>query len=438
MKKVLFVVMSALFLAYTPFSAIPQESTVTRIAEGNPPQRRYGIGMAPPRGGEEYITVLMVAEGHLGAEAGLRINDRITHVNGVPVSELASDSFMAAMQGSPLTLYVYRAGEKLAFEMSLEDAVPLEPPGPEQIAAYNDAAIQLATLLERRYLFPEVGKAYAEMLRENAASNRYETANSAVIFAEQLTADLRSVSEDAHLRVLARPGGVGALSPGGADPESPGVRESGWMQDKVAYMRISVMPAGPEVRDWADSFMREHHDARALILDLRMCRGGTLAMMNGFLPYLYHTPTHMLTMEMRPGADRDTEASFDQMAELHRVETDGSVLRWEHWIEPIENARPDLPLYVLTDMTASACEHLTAALKGTDRATVIGATTRGAGHFVSFHEFGDVYSVILPIGRTYDPRTGEGWEGDGIAPHLITDPTEAEAEALHMITSNSP
>jgi C-terminal processing protease CtpA/Prc len=420
-------------------AAAPAED---QVVEGNPPRRRYGIGMAPPRGGEQFITVLRVTEGDLAAEAGLRVDDRITQVNGRPVSELGAEAFVAAMRGSPLTLVVDRAGETLSFEMTLgetaaepETAAP--PPSPEQVAAYNEAARQLADLLEQRYLFPDVGTAYAEMLRANAAADRYAVVPGPDAFAERLSAELAAVSPDNHLRVLPRSRGVPGLSPSDTDPTSLGVRESGWLEEKIAFVRISMMPDSPAAQEWGDAFMREHADADALILDLRRCLGGTVGMMNGFLPYLYDEPTHLLTMDMRPGADRETAEWFDDIRELRRAETDGSVDRWEHWIEPSENARPELPVFVLTDLTASACEHLAAALAATDRATLIGATTRGAGHFVAFHEFGGGYSVVLPIGRTWDPETGQGWEGVGIKPDVEIDPAEAEAEALRRIAQGS-
>jgi C-terminal processing protease CtpA/Prc len=417
---------------------VPREpASRTEAIEANPPSRRYGIGMAPPRGGEEYLTVLMVTDGDVAAEAGVKINDRITHVNGEPVSKLSRDEFVAALRGTPLTLIVDRDGAELTFEMSLGGASAPTPPTAEEVAAYEQAALELAELLEQRYLYPEVGAAYAERLHAGVAGDRYSTAADPSALAFQLTADLADVSEDGHLRVLTTGRGMTAgTSPSGSDPESLGVRESGWLQDGVAFARISMMPDTPEAQEWADAFMRQHAEASALILDLRLCRGGTLAMMNGLLPYLFDAPTHLLTMEMRPGADPETEEWFDRTPELRRVETDGSVLRWEHVIEPAEGAKPDMPVYVLTDMTASACEHLTQALKSTDRATIIGATTRGAGHFVAFHDFGDAYSVILPIGRTYNPETGDGWEGDGIAPDVVVDPADAEAAALGMIAES--
>ena len=42
------------------------------------------------------------------------------------------------------------------------------------------------------------------------------------------------------------------------------------------------------------------------------------------------------------------------------------------------------------------------------------------------------YSLMLPIGRTYDPRTGGGWEIVGIEPDIAVDPEMAEAGALEL------
>ena len=253
------------------------------------------------------------------------------------------------------------------------------------------------------------------MLRESADEGRYAS-RTPVAFADQVTADLADVALDRHLRVM----DPGAPMPGGPEsaeePESFGIADSGWLTDDVAFLRISGMPDVPGGREWTAQFMRDHANAKALVIDLRRCPGGSIEMMNGFLSYLYDEPTHLLNMDMRPGADDETETWFNDIPDLRRVETGDDVLRWEHWIEPADSSMPDLPVYVLTDFTASACEHLTAALRATDRATIIGAPTRGAGHFVSFHEFGDGFTVILTVGRTYDPRTGQGWEGNGIAP----------------------
>jgi C-terminal processing protease CtpA/Prc len=90
-----------------------------------------------------------------------------------------------------------------------------------------------------------------------------------------------------------------------------------------------------------------------------------------------------------------------------------------------------VPVYLLTDSTASACEHLALALKATNRATLVGNTTRGAGHFGSTRPFaaGNL-EVFLPVGRTYDPATGRDWEGAGIEPDVSVPAERALHRAL--------
>jgi hypothetical protein len=36
----------------------------------------------------------------------------------------------------------------------------------------------------------------------------------------------------------------------------------------------------------------------------------------------------------------------------------------------------------------------------------------------------------MPIGRTYDIKTGKDWEGDGVAPDVAVDPKQALVVAL--------
>ena len=38
----------------------------------------------------------------------------------------------------------------------------------------------------------------------------------------------------------------------------------------------------------------------------------------------------------------------------------------------------------------------------------------------------------MPVGRTYDIKTGKDWEGDGIAPDIVADPKQALMKALEL------
>jgi C-terminal processing protease CtpA/Prc len=43
--------------------------------------------------------------------------------------------------------------------------------------------------------------------------------------------------------------------------------------------------------------------------------------------------------------------------------------------------------------------------------------------------------MFLPFGRTYDPRTGEGWEAEGIKPDVEAPYEKAKETALALINS---
>jgi C-terminal processing protease CtpA/Prc len=85
---------------------------------------------------------------------------------------------------------------------------------------------------------------------------------------------------------------------------------------------------------------------------------------------------------------------------------------------------------LVSNKTASAAEHFSLALKSTGRATLIGEATAGANHFGGGQDITDHFGVWMPVGRTYDIRTGKDWEGGGIAPDIAVDPRQALVVAL--------
>ena len=83
--------------------------------------------------------------------------------------------------------------------------------------------------------------------------------------------------------------------------------------------------------------------------------------------------------------------------------------------------------------TASAGEHLALALKKTHRATIVGETTRGAGNFGRRFDLPGGYAAFIPFGRTYDRKTGKGWEGTGVAPDIAVPADRALDKALELV-----
>ncbi len=85
---------------------------------------------------------------------------------------------------------------------------------------------------------------------------------------------------------------------------------------------------------------------------------------------------------------------------------------------------------LVSNRSASAAEHFALALKATGRATLIGEPTAGANHFGGGRPLNDNFAVWMPIGRTYDVKTGADWEGAGIAPDIPAEPKHALILAL--------
>ncbi|MCK4575159.1 S41 family peptidase, partial [candidate division WOR-3 bacterium] len=139
----------------------------------------------------------------------------------------------------------------------------------------------------------------------------------------------------------------------------------------------------------------------AIIIDVRKNRGGTGIMANLLESYFFSDePVHLLTNTTRYM---------------------GKTISQEDWtLKEINGKRlTDIDLYLLvSNMTGSAAEHFVFALKGQDRATLVGETTGGAGHNVGFFPVLDLYDLTIPIGRGYNPITGEGWQETGIEPHI--------------------
>jgi C-terminal processing protease CtpA/Prc len=138
-------------------------------------------------------------------------------------------------------------------------------------------------------------------------------------------------------------------------------------------------------------------------------------------------------MDTRTSANPELERDFAGAPGVLRPEpAPAGITRFVHWAVPTTPVSDlaDARVFVLTDFTASACEHLALALQSSGRGTLVGATTRGAGHFGGEQDFGDGrFQVWLPVGRTYVAATDWDWEGVGVAP----DRAVAPADALNVV-----
>lgn len=306
-------------------------------------------------------------------------------------------------------------------------------PGAPHPATPTGAACHLADELEKAFVFPEQGRAYAAMLRRNAAAGRY----AAVIgedAARLLTADLQAVAPDGHLKVRA----VATDTRDDAATERsatalatskypPLIERAGWIAPGIAFIRINAFMPDPEETAAVAEFMAGHADAEAVIFDIRTHRGGGLEQMDVIFPWLFGVDTRLVTMAMRRSVEEEHGTPFGETASLRLLAGTPQETMRDHWAMPNADTRlRDAKVYLLTsERTGSAAEHFALAMKHTGRATLVGSRTAGANHFGDGIPLPGGFETFMPVGRTFDPVTGKDWEGDGVQPDVAVAPARA-------------
>jgi peptidase S41-like protein len=297
---------------------------------------------------------------------------------------------------------------------------------------YGPAILQLARDLEDFYVFTPVGAWYALKLRRNLEIGLYCGIIDPAEVSKRLTDDLQAVSADLQLRVQPvqpAPGAQG-LSPPNA------IEGAKWIAPGVAYIRFNLFPGTPETIASTEKFMREHVTARAIIIDGRENHGGGAEEMNVMLPYFYASPTKLMEMEASRKVVKAQGFPVSEDTFFHRVKSPPGMVRFEHLVtpNPSEHRLFKAKVFYLTSTagTGSAGEVLAFALKLTHRGTLVGEHTRGMDHFGNFLPLGEGLEVFLPMGRTFDPVTGNDWEGAGVLPDVSTPADKALDVALKL------
>ena len=292
----------------------------------------------------------------------------------------------------------------------------------------NDAQLEIidsiSKALEESYIFPAVAEKMETYLRTQYAEKAYQEVKSFAAFADRLTEDLRSVSNDAHLKVEFHPDEYYAAD----ESESITDELQEWYDERayenfgftkierlsgnVGYVQMNgfyeVERAGPTAIA-AMTFLA-HCDA--IIFDLRANTGGWPSMIQLLASYFFDQPV--------------------QLSSFHIRKTNQQI---EFWTQlPDSGSRmTDMKIYILTSrQTLSAAEAFAYDLKHLGRATIIGESTAGAAHPTEEHRFPDLnIAVSIPYGRPINPITGTNWEGTGVKPHIQV-PAEDALDVAHL------
>lgn len=309
-------------------------------------------------------------------------------------------------------------------------------PKPLSISEKTEVVDSIGSKLNANYVFPEVAKKMAAKLKSNLQSGAYQSLNEPGEFANKLTEDLQSVSNDKHIRVRFDPVGIAernqVVSPEDSikflnryveslKRDNFGFKEVKMLGGNVGYLDLRGFSDVTYAGETAVAAMNFLSNADAIVIDLRFNGGGSPAMIQLISSYLFGPePVHLNNFYWRP--------------------TDSNSQTWT--LPHVSGQRsPDTPVFVLTSgSTFSAAEEFSYNLKNLKRATLIGETTGGGAHPGGTVQATDRFTVWVPTGRAINPITNTNWEGTGVSPHIEVNSEEAltvaHLKALEMLVEN--
>ncbi len=276
----------------------------------------------------------------------------------------------------------------------------------------------VALAIESTYVFPDKGKAMAQLIRQNQKKKAYDTISTLGSFAFALTTDLRSVTHDLHIGVRPIP------------PDAPSSRPDDTLTDDLkqqviaserkanfGFQKVEILDGNIGYVDmrsfceaeWAGptaiAAMNFVANTNAVIFDMRYNGGGDPSMCQLLMSYFLDKPTHINSFY---------ERRLDSLREF-----------WTY--ADVSGPRmTNTPVYILTsNRTFSCAEEFSYDFQSIKRGTVVGETTGGGAHPVASWDFADLHlEVRVPYGRAINPVTKTNWEGVGVKPDI-----ESSAEA---------
>ncbi len=234
-------------------------------------------------------------------------------------------------------------------------------------------------------------------------------------FIRKLSADLRAVSGDGHLYLRSSAGGQGRrrMLPGQAGDYI----DVDLLEENVGYINVRIFGMNAESMTEIDDAMDQVRDAQALVIDLRNCRAGAVTGVEHLLNYL---------------ADRS----------VHYLTSVNTLQGWtsERFTRPEEaRFRFDRPVYVLVgEGTFSAGEDFAYSIQLLELGQLVGQSTRGGGYMNMMFPVHEGVQLSVSIGKTFDPKTGKGWQGTGIHADVVVEGEDSLKHVLDLLREKPP
>jgi retinol-binding protein 3 len=284
----------------------------------------------------------------------------------------------------------------------------------------------ISKLLKANYVYKEVADKMASLLDTNLKNGKYQLIIQPEEYANILTKDLQSVSNDKHLRVMFNPEvpkkQQNVVNPNDSSQsfykpdemmrrDNYGFKEVKILDGNIGYLDLRSFTDTVFAGKTAVAAMNFLSNTDAIIIDLRNNGGGSPSMIQLIISYFYSSePVHLNDFYWRPN--------------------DKHVETWTFPYVPGKR-RPDIDVYVLTSSsTFSAAEEFSYDLKNLKRATLVGETTGGGAHPGGPVSATERFAIWIPSGMAINPITKTNWEGTGVEPDIKTTKEDALNTAI--------
>lgn len=279
------------------------------------------------------------------------------------------------------------------------------------------------------YVFPDRASAIEQAVRQQLTQGAYDHITAGADLQALLTAQMRAVQDDRHLRLVyydeAQPPRDNAYTDSDwlaaywreAARDNYGVYTVERLAGNVGYLDLRSIDEAEYTAPTLAAAMALLAHTSALLIDLRANSGGASSGVAFFCSYFVgQEPVHLNDMYSRP--DNRTQQF------------------WSSAYVPGQRYL-DKPVYVLTSTkTFSGGEEIAYNLQALKRAVIVGEKTMGGAHPVEMYQLHSHFDLRVPTARAINPITGTNWEGVGVQPDIGVEAAEARNRAyIHALAS---
>ena len=267
--------------------------------------------------------------------------------------------------------------------------------------------------LREGYVFADRGARAADALEKSLEENTYVGVTDPNRFAQQISDQLRAITEDGHMRMIFG-------SPFSSQPAPSTTQNAGFevkrLDGNIGYIHLARFVPPDMFNPAADDAMRKLSDTAALIVDMRDNGGGHPASVAYLVSFFL---------------DSGQRVHINDLIWRNRGT---STFRTESfWSSPTPVRYLGKPVYVLVGPnTYSAGEEFAYDLQALKRATVVGEKTRGGANPGGLVDLGSNFFAVVPTGRAENPITRTNWQGVGVLPDIEAVSETAESIAIAM------